>query len=294
MRTQIACFLVVSTAPLFDGAFAHGAYHELLSSIDREIEKNPLDPGLYVRRAKLHISHEQWVDAIADLERVDRMKPDAHLTDGIRGQALNLGREWGAAEEALNTHLRVHPGDLDARYERGKARFHLGNASGASEDFRVALGAARVRPAERVLLAVTAIQASEGVPSAARFLDDEIRDHGAEPALLERALSLALNGAQVESALGYLDLLKSSAPRPEPWMARRAEILELAGRRQDARVAWTALRDHLLTLSNLDRGSSQNQGLLTRSRAALGEREPAPVAIPPASHSLQIVSSPNP
>src|SRR5688572_16761779 len=97
----LALTFFVSIMPLA-GAFGHGAYHEQLDALTREIEQNPQDAALLFQRAKLHVSHEEWTPALIDLERVDRLKPGKIFTDGVRGQALNQGRQWAAALTVLN------------------------------------------------------------------------------------------------------------------------------------------------------------------------------------------------
>src|SRR5688500_18925246 len=118
MRHRFLALTLLFTIMPLTWAFAHGAYHELLDAIGREIQQKPQDAALLFGRAKLHVSHEEWGAAIIDLDLVDRLKPGNSFTDGIRGQALNQGRKWGAALTVLNAHLRVSPGDAAALFER--------------------------------------------------------------------------------------------------------------------------------------------------------------------------------
>jgi hypothetical protein len=72
--------------------------------------------------------------------------------------------------------------------------------------------------------------------------------------------------------------MRQSAPRPEPWMARRASILAQAGRIEESRAAWQALVDHLSALPNLERGSHAMSTLMEQAKQAL-----AALANPPAA-----------
>jgi hypothetical protein len=56
-------------------------------------------------------------------------------------------------------------------------------------------------------------------------------------------------------------------------MARRASILAQAGLLEDSRAAWTQLRDHLLALPNLERGSHSMSMLLEQAQQALESLE---------------------
>jgi hypothetical protein len=95
---------------------------------------------------------------------------------------------------------------------------------------------------------------------------------------------------QWEQALAAVDGLQQVAPRPEPWMMRRAEVLEAAGQQAEARVAWQKLRDHLMTLPSLERGTGQLAEFWGRARSALGEPFAKPVAALPASAASQTQS----
>ena len=52
-------------------------------------------------------------------------------------------------------------------------------------------------------------------------------------------------------------------------MARRAELLALAGRLDEARAAWSALKQHLSSLPNLQRGTPDFLALSAKADAAL-------------------------
>ena len=82
-------------------------------------------------------------------------------------------------------------------------------------------------------------------------------------------MDFELAAQRYDDVLKRIDAMQASAPRPEPWMAKRASILAQAGRADDAKAAWTALRDHLLALPNLERGSHAMSRLLEEAQAAL-------------------------
>jgi len=261
--------------------WGHGSYHDVLTILNGEIAQAPDNTELILQRAKLHLSHETWVEAMADLERVDRLKPTDHLTDGLRGQALNQAGQWAPALEALNARLEAAPEDTEAFLERARARFHLGD-SGSTEDFRMALAATEVTTPERVLEAVDAIEQFEDRASASEFLEKIMNGHPVEPSLWERAIELDLELGEFDAALEHLEQLSPVAPRPEPGIARRARILERAGRREEALATWTGLRDRLMALPNLERGSPLLSQLLAEAQKALGMTIPAPVVAQPA------------
>ena len=73
------------------------------------------------------------------------------------------------------------------------------------------------------------------------ILGQGIAKLGMIPSLALRAMDLEIATGQFESALSRIGVLQKTAPRPEPWMAKRAAVLTQAGQLAEARVAWEAL-----------------------------------------------------
>ncbi|MBI3880320.1 MAG: hypothetical protein HY301_09695, partial [Verrucomicrobia bacterium] len=68
-------------------AGAHGDVHERLAAATAELEKNPADAVLLVRRGELHREHRDWGAALADFGRAAKL--DAKVaTDFFKGRVL--------------------------------------------------------------------------------------------------------------------------------------------------------------------------------------------------------------
>ena len=281
MRILHLAFILV--LPPLPAAFGHGAYHDQLTEIARELELRPRDFELFRQRALLHVSHEDWQAALVDLEHADRLNPGGVMSDGIRGRALNLAGQWAAARAALNAHLKMQPTDAEAIFQRARAGHHLRRLDEAAKDYRDALLLMEPAAAERVIEAAEVIRIHEGPAASLAFLDAALQKLGSDPALLQQTLKLAEQEGLHERALSAVQSLMEQAPRPEPWMLRRAEILRQAGRADDAKAAWTALRDHLLSLPNLERGTPLLAKIFVETQHSLGASAPAPVIAAPAS-----------
>jgi predicted Zn-dependent protease len=109
---------------------------------------------------------------------------------------------------------------------------------------------------------------------AADLLDRAIVEAGPDPALLLDALDLELSTGRFSAALKRVDALQAGAPRPEPWMARRAEVLAQSGDTAAARAAWLALQRHLAALPTLERGSPALRTVAAQAQAALALPSP--------------------
>jgi tetratricopeptide (TPR) repeat protein len=263
-------------------ALGHGAYHDQLALVTAEIAEHPAQQALYLQRAKLHVSHEDWQSALVDLEHADRLAPNSGETNGIRGQAMNLAGRWEVAELVLTSHIEGHPHDAGAHFERARARVNLQRLKSAVEDFRRALSLMPLAAPERVLEACNAIAAGEGPAAALAELSRALTVQTPDPALLQRAVDLAETAGLHDVALKHLHTLLPQSPQPEIWMAREARLLMAAKRESEAVAAWNKLLQHLDSLPNLQRGTPAMIQLLDEARQATGIASPVPVQAPPA------------
>lgn len=92
---------------------------------------------------------------------------------------------------------------------------------------------------------------------------------GPIPSLQLKVLEVEVAAGRCDSALSRLDAMQRSAPRPEPWMEKRASILAQAGRPAESRAAWQALVSHLRSLPANERDSHAMARLAERARQAL-------------------------
>ncbi len=84
-----------------------------------------------------------------------------------------------------------------------------------------------------------------------------------------KALELEVVLGRYDAALTRVEVLQQTAPRPEPWMAKRASVLAQAGRIRESQAAWQALITHILALPNLERGAHAMQLIAEQAQQAL-------------------------
>lgn len=257
-------------------ADAHGAYHAVVEELSRKLEATPDDPSLHYKLACAHLEHGEWKEAREECGEVRRLAKDGFDVDLIEAKALAGEGSFADAKRVLDALLAARPEHAAAFAQRGRVNLGLDRRADARADFEQAL---RLDPRAPVDWWLEAARAGD----AAAILRRALVAHGDDPQLLAASLDAELAAGNIDQALERVELLKRSAPRAEPWMARRARILDAAGRPDEARAAWTDLRDRLLALPNLERGTPENAELLAESRRALGEGVPARVAAPPAS-----------
>jgi tetratricopeptide (TPR) repeat protein len=257
-------------------AYGHGAYHDVVDEITRKLVVTPDDAALRFKLACAHQEHGEWKQALVECERVRRLSPQAFEIAFIEGMALTDGGLCEAAKGVLDAFLVQKPSHAKALAQRGRVHWRLGKAVETKNDFEAAL---RLDPRAPASWWLEAAQAGDAVLVLRRAL----LAHADDPELLTASLDAELKAGNTDEALRRVDSLQKAAPRPEPWMARRAELLQAAGRAADARAAWAALQAHLSSLPNLERGTPLLAGVLAKTQQALGIAAPVPVIAPPAS-----------
>ncbi len=280
VASAFAVFLIVFVPST---GHADGAYHDVLKRLNSLLEASPNDDSLHFQLAVAHVDHGDWAACLAEVERVERLAPGKHPTRFLEGRAFCTGGDFQMALYALDDVLEAQPNHAPALAERGKVYLKLRAPEKALHDYQAAFKEKNSTQRQWFLDAAAGLVAL-GLPETGIDLFEQgLRQSGADPDFLIQQLEAAIWVQNYEIALRNADLLKDFWPRPEPWMARRAQILSQAGRPMEARAAWTALHDHLMALPNLERGIPLLVPILAEVRQALGLNVPAPVIAPPAS-----------
>lgn len=250
-------------------AHSHGTFHELVTDISNQIAAAPTNAELYFKRARLHLEHADWKSTLIDLEMTDRLAPGVLESDLIRGQALALAGMPAAARETLDTFLQTHVDHHLALLERARVLKSLEQHEASLADYRLALDKTP-HPEPDLFHEAATVMADRGLSKeAVQVLQRGLKTFGDVPSLILKAMEIEIALGQFDAALTRVDALQKSAPRPEPWMARRASILAQAGRLKESRASWMALKDHLESLPNLERGSHAMSTLAQQAVTAL-------------------------
>jgi predicted Zn-dependent protease len=264
-------------------AFGHGGLHERLAQLAADLEKNPNDARLYFELADVNCQHGEWQASLLNLDRVDELAPGKYLTGLLRGDAWLTGGQPEKAKKALDSLLGAHPECARGWLLRARAAQRLGDGPGSVADYREALARTVVWEPDLVCETADALVSQGCGKEAAQVLAAAIGKLGNVPALVQRSLEREIAAKDFDAALRRVEALRQTAPRPEPWMARRASVLAQAGRIEESRAAWQALLDHLAALPNLQRGSHSMSKLAEEARFALSSLDSLSPQVPPAS-----------
>lgn len=257
--------VAISSLPVM----AHGTFDARLAVLNEKLSRQPEDATLHFNLAELYCEHEEPLKALTELEQVKALAPGKLPVDYLTGMCLRQAGQPAEALVALNRFVTVNPDNSLARLQRARVHAALGNISDGLDDYRAALRLSlRVEP-DLVQETADALAASGHSDEAVQVLDAGLVTLGPIPSLTLRALELETATGRFDAALIRVDILQKAAPRPEPWMAKRAAVLAQAGRNAEARVVWTALIAHLAALPNLERGSHSMSVLAEQAQRAL-------------------------
>ena len=271
MRTTLAAALVaalLATAP--SASRAHGDLHNQIADLDRRIAAAPNDGALVLRRAELHRIHREWAAADADYGRVLALAPRHPEAAWLRARSALEAGDVATALAQLDRYLVRHPEHPGARLTRARALIASARATEAVGDFAAAVEKLPQAEPDHYLEWADA-QRAAGMPADAQLATIErgLRRLGPVPALEALALEIELGTGRIDDALARLDRQAATAARKEALLFRRGQILERAGRRDEAFVAYRASLDAIDRLPESLRGVKAIGHLADQARLAL-------------------------
>jgi len=280
MRLLLLCGMLTNAA-------AHGTYHDLVAAVSAQIKAEPHNADLYVKRSHLHLEHEDWKAVLIDLEHADRLAPGMLEAELLRGEALALAGKWEAALAVLNDLLQAHADQPSGLLQRARVFKQLKQDEPCLKDYRRALDKTPHPRPDLFNEAAEALLACGHGAEAVQVLQRGLQAVGAVPSLVLKAMEIETAAGHFDAALARIDAMQQTAPRPEPWMAKRAQLLAQAGRHEASHAAWQALATHLAALPTSERGSHAMSRLAEQVAAHL-----APSVAPAVQASAQIATPP--
>jgi tetratricopeptide (TPR) repeat protein len=247
-------------------AAAHESVDEALAHVDAALSANPRDSELWRRRADLQRSRGDLEAAKAALTQACALGLAPALAERERGLLARAEGRLSVAESHLQRARELAPADVETLAAHAETLAELGRSRAAAETWaRVIELAPRAGP-EIHLARVRALAASADASEALRALAVAEASLGPVPALEQEGLALELRAGRIDAALARLERASAPARRRESWRVQRAEILESAGRSQEAAAEYAAVLASLGTLPSTRRESPAAQQLAARAR----------------------------
>ncbi len=266
LSSSLIVLMIVAVVP--PTASGHPGIHEQEATADAALKAEPSDPEAHITRGKLYQEVENWDAAIAAFSRARDLGAPVQRAATLVGNVY-LAAGWTlTAKRYFDEAIEVQSDYVSARIGRARVQMLQGDPAAAESDFAVAFpDIAKPSPA-LVLERHRALRAAGQSDKALVFLEGHLARMGPVPALQSAAVDLELEAGKFDAALQRVDALLGQAPRHPIWAAKRAEILEHAGRTDEARAAY---REALafVQLRTSRRGSRNLEDLEKQLHAAL-------------------------
>jgi tetratricopeptide (TPR) repeat protein len=227
-------------------AWAHGDLARNIAEVTAHLRAElarPVDGHLrakiHLERGELYRLHREFSRAARDYDAAERYEP------GLQAIPLARARMWlesgrpVASRRVLERFLASHPGHAEALTLHARVLVALGRGARAVQALDQALREL-TQPEPDHYLARADILAGLGrrhLPRALMGLDEGITRMGPLVSLDERAIDLEVALGRHDQALARIDRQAAATIRKDVWLARRADVLDRAGRTDDARQA---------------------------------------------------------
>ncbi|MGH9719347.1 MAG: tetratricopeptide repeat protein [Bryobacteraceae bacterium] len=240
-----------------------------IREVSERIRRQPNDADLYLKRGELYGTLQQWDPALADYDRAAQLDPQMAAVDLARGRSLFEAGRPQAALVAVDRFLTRDPRHGEGRILRARLLAGLGRHGEAAEEFSRGLATTSRPQPEHYLERANALVKAGRADDALRGLDEGLGRLNDSVTLQLAAVDLEADQKRYDSALARLDRVAARSARKDPWLARRAEILERAGRRAEAHAAYRAALAALESLPPSRRVAPATRETEKRLRAAL-------------------------
>lgn len=220
----------------------HGDVHAAIRALTKQIARRPGAAGLYLRRGELHRIHMDWVSSEKDLRRALALDPSMFAAQrALARMFLEAGRAT-EAEAEVRAFLKAAPRDPDGWALLARILAGRGRAEEALAAWRSATNAGTHRT-DLWIERTRAVAASGAAGAALRDLEAATVRLG-RPVVLElEALALERRLARFDAALLRIRRIARAARRKTAWHLLEAEVLEQAGRLEEAHAMFLFASD---------------------------------------------------
>ena len=271
---SISTFAIVSivAAVLFLPAPSSSAHPDLVEQIDQltaqlQTPKNP--SARLEQRADLYRRHGQYEAALIDIAAAEK------LTTNSTSLLLTKARTFcdaGMSKQALASiqlFIQNQTNQAEGYFIRARSEVQLGQREAAVADYSRAIRLCSA-PVFDLYLERARQQALLGnLDEAVRGLDEAMSDSAPVPTLQMPAIEYDRQRGAFDSALKRVDGFLNRYPVKEPWLTLRAEILEQAGRIDEARATYQIVIIGIEEYPRLRRELELSKQLAARAKQGL-------------------------
>ncbi|HEY8155838.1 MAG TPA: tetratricopeptide repeat protein [Myxococcota bacterium] len=253
-------------------AAAHESEGEALARLELALAVAPRDAELWRRRAALERARGEIDLSGADLERACALGLAPALAEQERGALARAAGRPADAERHLRRARELAPDNAATLAAHAEALAGLGRWREAADAYARAIRLAPQAGPDLHLARARALAAGGDATlgEALRALDEAEAELGPIPALVQEGALLELRAGRSDAALARLGRLPPPTRRRERWLVQRAEILERAGRPEQAIAEYAAALASIEALAPARRSTPAAVTLAARAREGIG------------------------
>lgn len=235
----ILVLALVTAAP--EAARGHGEWLIQIVEVTQRIKATTNNhAALYLERGELHRQHQEWDAAESDYARAAQLDPHLAAVDLCRAKLLEDSGRRAEAEALLDRVIYRDPANGDAFVGRARVRLKRDRRDLAMSDYQRGLDLHADLKPEFFLELARACSEEKQPGDALRVLDQGMARFGPRVPLQTLAMELELSRGNTGAALVRLDSIIGQSTRKESWLARRGEVLVIAGRPREAQQAFAS------------------------------------------------------
>jgi len=267
VHIMLACAALAVWAILTPRVLAHGDLHEQIAALSRVLRRSP-SAELFHKRGELYRAHGDYLAALRDYARAEKLAPALSVVRLSRGRTLLESGELVQACDVLEKYLREQPTHAEARLLLARGYKQRERRAEAETQYARALQLIAEPSPDLVLERAQNLDAAGEPDAALRVIEAGIAQLGPLITLQDSALRIECEQRRWDAALVRLEGMLVGVPRPETLLARKAELLELAGRPEAARAVRLDALASIERLPETKRQLGNTRKLEQRLRAA--------------------------
>jgi len=248
---------------------AHDGLHEQILALTKKIKEDPTNAKLYLKRGELFRLHEEWRNAEKDFDQAEKLNPNLETVNFARGKLWLDAKRFVSAKNALGKFLAKQPRSFEGVLTMARVLASLKQTEKAVMHFAQAIALSPQDSAEIYLEQSQTLAAAGKIDAALRVLDEGIREFRQLIVLENYAINLEVKRRHYDAALTRLDKLAVTMPRKESFLLMRGEILLKAGKKCEARRAFTESLNAIEALSDFRKNVRTIQTMKTHLQKLL-------------------------
>lgn len=267
--------LLLSLLITSSAVWSHGDVHHRLRQLSRQIDRDPENIDLLLKRGEMYLVERHGDEAFAEFNRVLALAPQRHEVWFLLAKSQMLLNHHDQALASVDQYLQKADNDASRRRGqllKGEILSVAGHWQAAGNAYLQAIELSNPVEPDSVLFAVAAFRQGGNIDQALAVLQTGIERLGPLAALHEQALELEMLSGRYDAALRRVEEMLAGNQRLAFLLYQKGVILKALARQDEAKLAFD---DGLRAIANLP-ADKQKTPVLEKLKASLQQASLSP------------------